>query len=93
MNNLSEKIEAILSHGRQILEQGGSIEEVLLLARQQINSKLVGIKIVVELLGLSPGRAKALVHHSLTWQDMKERDEQIEELMLQAWDELAQLSD
>lgn len=91
--DLSEKINEILPKCRKILNDKESIEDVLYFVRYELNSKLASVKAISILLDMPIPNAKALVHNSLTWQDVKEQNEDFETLMLQAFDALKALED
>ncbi len=75
MNELDRKCEAIL-------KEGGSIDSVLSLLRQNGYSRVKSIKAIMRLTNSSLAEAKNLVHLSPTWRDVREETERFHDLLL-----------
>jgi hypothetical protein len=69
---------------RTWLAQGRAHEEVLDLLRERGLSKADSYWVLQAATGMSPEEAKLLVHHSATWADHREADEQLEESLWRA---------
>lgn len=65
----------VLSRCRAVLEQGGCVEDVVRLLRDQGLSKVHSMKMLVDLGLADLGEAKRIVHESATWGDIRARDD------------------
>jgi hypothetical protein len=76
-----DKVRPLLPACRQILGQGGNMEDVLSFLRQSGCYKLDCIIAVMFLNGLSMGEAKVFVHNSETWSDTRKSDDNLHDLL------------
>ena len=67
-----DKVPEMLATARTLKANGASIDEILEQLRLQSSSIIQSIKCMKELLGISMGEAKLLVHRSRTWSDMRD---------------------
>ena len=65
-------------HCREMLKNGASQEDVFGYLRSAGLSKVTSLPILVRVLGISLDRAKALIHTSATWNDVRARDEKFQ---------------
>lgn len=79
-----EEINKLLKLCEQELMKGKDVEDILFLLRKYSDRKTMSIKVVSRLLDIPIGKAKALVHNSSTWSDVKRRDEDLEQIFVDA---------
>jgi hypothetical protein len=65
-----------LSRYRNLLQRGAGLEEILGLLRRDGFSKVASIKALVDLGQADIEQAKGIVHESITWEDVRRRDDQ-----------------
>lgn len=68
----------ILKECQAKLARGVDLEEVIRILRNSGFSKVHSIKALVDLGQADLSDAKRLVHNSLTWSDVRERDEEFQ---------------
>lgn len=73
---------------KQLLESGASIEEILAELRSKGLSKVESIAALARISGMTPGRAKRVVHLSRAWSDLREDHERFEENLGDALEEV-----
>lgn len=71
-------------HARDLLDELGSWEEVLVTLRGEGGSKVDAIRATVEVLDLPLADAKVLVHDSEAWADRRTADEAFHDDLLDA---------
>lgn len=64
--------------------RGGSVEAVISFLRQQGCSKVETICLIARAESVSLSKAKEWVHGSAVWEDVRERDERIHEVLEEA---------
>ena len=69
---------------KTLLARGLSDEDLMAFLRAEGCSKLNSIVVLREVLNLNLGEAKALVHLSRTWGDVRERDDAFHEALIDA---------
>lgn len=72
MDEEREKFPRLLAEARELQAAGLSIDEILDALRQRSPSIIQSIKVIRDLLSISLGEAKLLVHRSRTWSDMRD---------------------
>jgi len=74
--------EPLLAQCTQMLSDGCNVEAVLRFLKQNGASKVSSIKALADLKAIPLGEAKDIVHFSDTWNDTREHDEKIHDLLL-----------
>jgi len=69
------EFEKYIKPCKQMLRDGKTVEDVLKHLRNETNSKVTSMAVIMDVLDLAPSEAKSLVHKSLVWGDVRERDE------------------
>ena len=94
MNEMREsenRRKQLLRSARQMQLRGRSVEEILVSLRDEGASAMESIKAMRELLGISLGEAKDLVHHSHAWSDLRGLHEAVhDKAAVEDTDELAE---
>ncbi|PQO46619.1 hypothetical protein [Blastopirellula marina] len=70
-----ETPSSLIDQCRQAVASTGDLEPAIELLRRHQLSKVESIRFLREHLGVPLGDAKQVVHASLTWRDVMERDE------------------
>ena len=79
-----KEMEPLLKRCRQMLNRGADIETIIAFTRRAGCSKIGCIQVLVFLQDMDLNEAKALVHHSKAWQDVRQRDEDFHEHLLKS---------
>lgn len=72
------KLDDVLQECREMIARGAELEEIVRILRERGFSKVHSIKALVDLGQASMSAAKAIVHNSPTWADVRERDEEFQ---------------
>ena len=81
---MTNENETLLDHARRMLSEGQDLETIISLLRESGCHKNDSIRIIRELIGVSLGEAKDIVHFSNAWKDVKERDEAFHDVLEEA---------
>jgi ribosomal protein L7/L12 len=80
----NEWVAKLVDECKQLQEDGKQVEEIILYLRQVTGRKILSMKVMAELLGISIREAKELVHNSNSWADAREGDETFIETIIEA---------
>jgi len=69
---------------RKLNDSGADLEDILTYLRNEGCSKIDSIVVLHEVLGISLGDAKGLVHCSSTWRDVREQDDAFHDQLIEA---------
>ena len=86
--NDPEVVRRITEACKQILENGGNIEDVLLFLKETSNNQIPAIKVISELLRIPISQAKEIVNSSETWSSEREVHDRLMRDVNRAFDEL-----
>ena len=78
----SSEVEPFIEKCKQMFQAGKTVEDVLKYLRTETGSKIISCMAISDLLNISMGDAKLLVHRSDAWNDVKERDEELHETFI-----------
>jgi hypothetical protein len=84
----SNEIEPLIGSCRQMLQEGKTVEDILKYLRAETGDKVTSGMVVADLLNLSMGQAKLLVHRSEAWDDVRERDEKLHETFISEFEKI-----
>ena len=73
---------------KQMIQDGKTIEDILVYLRKATKSKGDSGVVIMEVLNITPGEAKRLVYTSEAWKDVRERDEKFHEDIFSALENL-----
>src|SRR3954467_9430568 len=93
MRETENRHEQLLRSARQMQLRGRSVEEILVSLRDEGASAMESIKAMRELLGISLGAAKDLVHHSHAWSELQGLHEAVHDKAVEAVEDTAELAE
>jgi ribosomal protein L7/L12 len=70
---------SLIEQCRQLMLTGASVDDLLAVMRRAGQSRTDSIGLLIELTGMSLREAKAVVHKSSAWEDLREDAEAIHE--------------
>lgn len=76
--------QMLIRECRKLIEEGADREKVVSYLRNEGCLKIDSIVIIREALAISLGDAKGLVHCSATWRDVRERDDEFHDKLIDA---------
>jgi hypothetical protein len=86
---MTKNLEHAREVGRTLLDQGAGVEELLQAFRRRELGILDSIRLVRDLLGISLGEAKKVVHLSQTWADLRAANDSFHDQLLSSVKEIA----
>jgi ribosomal protein L7/L12 len=72
-------MQSLIEACRPMLTSGNNTESVLTFLKESGCSKIESMRVLIELMGLSLGEAKQVVHLSEAWRDTRDRDDSFHE--------------
>jgi len=76
---MSARMQSLIETCRSMLKSDNSTESILSFLKESGCSKIDSMRVLMELMGLSLGEAKQVVHLSEAWRDTRDSDDRFHE--------------